>query len=60
MLERAAGMGYVSAWAERYLENLSARYAFYREIGERLAPGRKKSIEGTSERNTPAEILARV
>jgi hypothetical protein len=60
VLEREAGIGYVSAWAERHLGDLANRYAFYREIGERLAPEQMIRIEGLNERDTPGEVLARL
>ncbi len=37
-LERTAGMGFTSSWAQNYFANRKERYEFFEEIGERLTP----------------------
>jgi hypothetical protein len=39
VLQRAAGMGYCSAWARRAFPDAAARNVFYRVAGETLRPG---------------------
>lgn len=38
VLERIAGMGFTSSWAQNYFANRKERYEFFKEIGERLIP----------------------
>jgi hypothetical protein len=62
VLERAAGLGYQSEWAEAYLPSRRERNAFYAEIGRRLPPG-KPGLAGRIDWGlavTPGEMLARV
>jgi hypothetical protein len=37
-MQEAAGMGYTSDWARHHLHSANARNAFYRAVGETLAP----------------------
>ena len=38
-LQAQAGMGYLSDWAKKHFDTVSAKNAFYKQFGERLAPG---------------------
>lgn len=38
VLQKTAGMGFTSPWAQNYFTNNKERYEFFREIGERLTP----------------------
>ena len=38
VLEKTAGMGFTSPWAQNYFANRKERYEFFKEIGERLSP----------------------
>lgn len=40
IMQRALGLGYQSAWARRHLPTRRERNAFYREVGQRAAPGK--------------------
>lgn len=58
-LQRAAGLGYLSAWAEAHLPTRRERNAFYTRAGTQLAPGRPGRL-GITVDWTPADILAKV
>jgi hypothetical protein len=59
LLERHAGMGYVSTWAGAQFRGGAAKIAFYRALGELAAPGREDALAGVSQDSAPEEILAR-
>jgi hypothetical protein len=58
-LQRAAELGYLSAWAEAHLPTRRERNAFYTRVGYQLSPGRPGRLGITADW-TPADILAKV
>jgi hypothetical protein len=58
VLQRAAGLGYQSAWAEAHLPTRRERNAFYTRAGYLLTPGRPGRL-GITANWTPADILAK-
>ena len=58
-LQRAAGMGYQSAWAAAYLPERRARNMFYTQIGRLLPPGQAASL-GLADNLSPGDILAKL
>lgn len=58
-LERAAGLGYQSAWAAAHLPERQARNTFYTRVGRLLPPGRAAGL-GLTDALSPGEILKKL
>ena len=58
VLQQAAGLGYLSDWAKSSFPDVETKNVFYREFGERFAPGQEDCLAGVTETSTPDEILA--
>lgn len=58
-LQRAAGLGYQSAWAASYLPERAQRNRFYTQVGRLLPPGKATSL-GLTDQLTPGDILAKL
>jgi hypothetical protein len=56
-MQEAGAMGYTSVWAKRHLHSASARNAFYRTVGETLAPAEALNVHTEM---TPAEVSASI
>jgi hypothetical protein len=59
-LEREAGLGYLSEWAEKRLPGTGERNAFYQEVGKRLEPGQEETLRGLNGEATPDAVLRRL
>jgi hypothetical protein len=57
-LQRRAGLGYQSAWAQTHLPSRRERNAFYTEVGYRVRPGSSPLALNLS--MSPADILLRL
>ena len=57
LLQRAAGLGYQSAWAAQYLPTRRERNAFYTTVGKLVRPGDTVVVDASL---TPAALLARL
>ena len=60
VLERQAGLGYVSAWAREQFSDRPAKNAFYEAVGRRLEPGREESLAELDSATTKEQVLALV
>jgi len=60
VLERAAGLGYTSEWAEGRFPRRADRKAFFREVGRRLEAGREEVLAGLDAGATPKAVLERL
>lgn len=59
-LQRAGGLGYVSAWADQHFPRRADRNAFYDTVGRRLTPATEGKLAGLAEGLTPDEITRRL
>jgi hypothetical protein len=57
VLQRRAGLGYLSDWALSHLRQPQARNEFFGRVGELLDPERDGVLEGLDRTWTPARIL---
>jgi hypothetical protein len=57
VLQRAAGIGYTSAWAKRHFKTRREKNAFYAMLGERV---KAELPAKTNAKMTPGEILERI
>lgn len=55
-LQRAAGIGYVSPWAERHLPRREDRNIFFESLGHILTPAMEGKLAGLDESRAPASI----
>jgi hypothetical protein len=55
ILQRAAGLGYQSHWAQRHLPSRRERNEFYTGVGRQVSPGEKIKVNATM---SPAEVLS--
>jgi hypothetical protein len=60
VLQRAAGLGYLSEWAERHFPDRRARNQFFCEVGATLAPEQEDRLRGVDEAVAPDAVLSRV
>jgi hypothetical protein len=60
MLQRAAHLGYQSAWAKQHLPGRAERNAFYTRLGKLTPPGMSgfKKLNGFNNSSSPDQILA--
>jgi len=59
LLQRAAGMGYVSAWADAHFPDAADKNAFFRAVGEAAAPGKTDKLDVLDASASPVSVLAR-
>lgn len=55
-LQRAAGIGYVSPWAERHLPRREDRNTFFESLGHILTPATEGMLAGLDKSRTPESI----
>jgi len=62
VLQRAAGLGYQSQWAQTLLPTRRQRNEFYTQVGYRVPPGRASiaKLRQLTPDMTPAELLKRL
>lgn len=60
VMQRALGLGYQSAWAQKHLPTRKERNAFYQAVGYGVPPGKagRSRLGGLDPHGTPAAILA--
>jgi len=56
-LERAARLGYTSAWARRNFPDRRSRNEFYESVGRALQPSAEGALTGVEESTTPGSVL---
>jgi hypothetical protein len=59
-LQRHAGMGYTSEWAQKEFPQAQGRNSFFEECGLRLSPGREAALSGLSAEDSPSTVLGRL
>ena len=57
-LQRAAGLGYLSPWAEQHFPRRADRNTFYAELGQRLTPATESKLSGLSLTAKPEHVMA--
>jgi hypothetical protein len=57
VLQRRAGLGYTSDWAQKNFESVAAKNEFFKKIGETLQPSKEESLSASSENVSPQQIL---
>lgn len=57
VLQKQAGLGYLSAWAKSRFASTREKNAFYREVGARLSAGQYMALSSVTGASTPESIL---
>ncbi len=57
-LQREAGKGYLSAWAQHNYPAAADRNAFFEQVGKALVPAREAALASLPQEATPAQVLA--
>lgn len=60
VLQRRAGLGYLSPWSRKWFPSPPARNEFYEKVGRRLRPGGESCLGSLGEEVTPEAILSRI
>jgi hypothetical protein len=60
VLQREAGLGYLSPWAKRRFANVKEKNAFFEELGRTLDPSREDKLAKANDSLTPGKVLALV
>lgn len=60
VLQRHAGLGYLSTWARRHFPSVADKNHFYAEVGRILSPDREDRLRGLGLDVAPQAILAKV
>jgi hypothetical protein len=60
VLQRRAGMGYLSSWAKNSFASVADKNKFFERLGCELQPGRENVLEALDSKATPSEILERL
>jgi len=60
VLQRKAGLGYTSDWAQRRFPTHTERNEFFRRVGSALQPSREDLLAGLSQDATPKAILEKM
>ena len=59
-LQRESGMGYLSDWAKKNFQTVSAKNDFFEKLGRELAPALEGRLRGLPSGVTPESIFAKV
>jgi len=57
VLQRRCGLGYVGEWAKKNFASVRQKNEFFKEVGERLAPGMENVLDGFGKDAKPSEVL---
>jgi len=57
VLQRQAGLGYCSAWADKHLETAERKNAFFEEVGTILKPQQEEHLSGLNDSLSPDDAL---
>jgi len=60
VLQRQAGLGYLSPWAKKAFAAVSAKNEFFARLGRELQPVSEARLRGLSAQTTPDQILAKI
>ena len=59
VLQRQAGLGYLSDWARQQFADAAAKNDFFEQLGRQLRPEQEDHLRGLPATSAPAEMLAR-
>lgn len=60
VLQRAAGLGYLSAWAKKNFATVAAKNDFFESVGRQLLPATEERLRGLTTDAKPATVLASI
>ncbi|MFO7975007.1 MAG: hypothetical protein R6V12_10280, partial [Candidatus Hydrogenedentota bacterium] len=60
VLQRAAGMGYLSSWAEGHFPSFPERKTFFAQLGHKVLPEKAYHIQGLSPAMSPEAVLEKI
>lgn len=60
VLQRQAGMGYLSGWAKRAFASVAEKNAFFERLGRALHPSNEEKLHRLAPETAPEEILAKL
>ena len=60
VLQRIAGMGYMSEWSDRNFKNVSDKNIFFKSVGENMKPSFEVKLCGITQDDLPEDILNRM
>jgi len=60
VLQRQAGLGYLSAWAKKTFPTVAAKSGFFEKLGRELQPATEDRLHGLTAETTPAQILTMI
>ena len=58
VLQKQAGLGYLSSWADKVFDDVFAKNEFFEEFGKSFEPGMEDSLAAVNADFVPQEILA--
>ena len=59
-LQRQAGLGYTSQWANEQFSSVKQKNAFFEKVGQNLAPGDQKKLATFGTTSKPEEIIKQI
>ena len=60
VLEGRAGLGYLSAWAQKAFDTTAAKNNFFEKLGQELTPASEGRLGALTAAAAPGEVLARI
>ena len=60
LLQRYAGMGYLSPWAQRTFLSLEDKNAFFQQVGDAMDPAQADILSGVGPEMAPEEVLSAI
>ncbi|MDE3068449.1 MAG: hypothetical protein KGJ60_13010 [Verrucomicrobiota bacterium] len=60
VLQRAGGLGYLSAWAKENFASVKAKNDFFEKLGRELEPAAEDRLRSLPSKVTPAEIFSNI
>jgi hypothetical protein len=60
VLQRQAGLGYLSEWARKNFLTVAAKNAFFEELGKQMQPSLEGRLAGLTSSATPASLFAAI
>jgi hypothetical protein len=60
MLQKCAGLGYLSNWAKANFKSVENKNVFYEKVGKKLDPAASAALSGIDKNSEPAAILEKL
>ena len=60
VLQRQAGLGYLSPWAKKSFAAVAAKNEFFERLGRELQPASEARLRGLTAQATPDQVLAKI